>query len=293
MIQEVDKTLIAEGKPIESRPILAASAVSTKFGVPIPLSSEHLTPDLKPYAPLGQAIHAWYKRTYATRLNIDMTVGRTIVDLDGDLYVLVIPRIFGGARFGISRTFIPKTGIQRGPVLCNIIQLVEEMTPAKAALLTDEALAALNIAFERGFSASYTLENTGHELVGFARGDVVIAVNALMERHGRYGASKWASLQAAEKLLKAATALEGGTFPLSHDLARLSSVLNKAGIPFDAPELLAAIQCTPAIRYGDEPCTQDEALAAHQASLELVNRLRDAGAKFQTGLTSGPPASGS
>ena len=37
-------------------------------------------------------------------------------------------------------------------------------------------------------------------------------------------------------------------------------------------------------RYGEEPCSCGEALAAHRASLELVNVLRDAGAKFELGI---------
>ena len=41
---------------------------------------------------------------------------------------------------------------------------------------------------------------------------------------------------------------------------------------------------TSKIRYGEERCTREQALAAHQASLVLVNRLRDAGAGFELGL---------
>lgn len=105
-----------------------------------------------------------------------------------------------------------------------------------------------------------------------------------MHRGGRFGESKWASLQAAEKTLKAAIALQGETFPYSHDLTRLATRLIEAGVPVAVQPLVDAIQCTPGIRYGEEACSEAEALAAHQASLELVNTLREAGASFQAGI---------
>jgi len=43
-------------------------------------------------------------------------------------------------------------------------------------------------------------------------------------------------------------------------------------------------QCKPGIRYGEEPCSRNEALRAHHASLDLVNRLGAAGANFESGL---------
>ena len=54
-----------------------------------------------------------------------------------------------------------------------------------------------------------------------ARGDVEAAVNGLMARGGRYEESKWASLQAAEKVLKAAINRPGAKYGFTHGLAGL------------------------------------------------------------------------
>lgn len=287
MMREIDTQLIAEGKPIESRSILAGRAISMKYNVPVPLTSDwtRLPPDLRPYGPLGVAVNEWYEATYADRLKVDMLPGRTVVRLDGDLYVLKIPRIYGRVQFILQREFLPKPTSMRGPATCNILQLVEDLTPNKAALLSDEALQGVDEAFTRAFPAVHSLENTPQELMDSARGDVTTAISSLMERHGRYGASKWASLQAAEKALKAAIALQGGEFTFTHELHKLCEQLQKTGLKFAAdPELLKSIQCSPKIRYGEETCTAEEALAAHHACLDLINRLRDAGAGFVTGL---------
>ena len=117
-----------------------------------------------------------------------------------------------------------------------------------------------------------------------ARGDVDVAVRSLMERGDRFGASKWASLQASEKVLKAAIELEGAQFAFTHDLAKLRADLEDAGITIDADKQIAAIQCSPSIRYGEEACSREEALSAHHASLDLVNLLHASGAKFEPGI---------
>jgi HEPN domain-containing protein len=287
MMVEIDAKLTADRKDITDRPLLAVREVSMKFDVSIPLGgeAERMPADLRRYAPLSDAISRWYQEAYGDRLKVDPCPGRMAILLDGDLYTLRIPRIFGGVEFVISRGFLPEVGISsKGPVACNIVQLVDGMTPAKAARLSDDALEGLCIGFERALPASYTLECTQHELMYVARGDVATALNNLMDRGERYGQSKWASLLAAEKMLKAAIALQNGTYSRTHQLALLRDELRAAGIDLKLRTVLDAIQCDPSIRYGNSDCTREQALAAHHASLDLVNMLRDAGAKFELGL---------
>lgn len=287
MMREIDAHLTREGYSIEDRPIFAGREVSLLHGVTIPFGNpdiSRLPPDIAPYAPLGAAIKRWYDETYGDRLKVDMKPGRTVVRLDGDLYVMGIPRIFGSVTFGVSRDFLPERTSFSGPAECNIIQLIEHMTPAKAARLSDADLQAADRAFLSGLRASYTLEATPHELMRSAQADVATAVASLMDRGGRFGESKWSSLQAAEKTIKAAIALQGGTFAFTHDLSKLATSLNSLGVAIDVQTLLDAIQCTPGIRYGEEVCSEEEALSAHHSSLELVNGLREAGVGFKLGI---------
>ena len=286
-MQAVDAKLKAEGVDITSRPILAGREVGLQFGVPVPVAfadASRLPPDIRRYAPLSRAIQKWYSDAYGDRLKVNWSPGRTVVLLDDDLYVMGVPRLLGSARFVTQRAFIPHTAVTRGPAIFNTLQAVEGLTPAKASTLSDEALGAAAKAFSSALWASYALEATPHELIQIARGDIAAATNALIARGERFGQSKWASLQAGEKVLKAAIALAGGAFSQTHDLGKLGRELNAAGINLDATGLLRAMQCSPKIRYGEEPCSRNEALAAHHASLALVNALRDAGAKFAPGI---------
>ena len=58
-----------------------------------------MAPELKAHLPLSEAMHQWYKDSYGDRLKVDPCPGRTVVLLDGDLYVLKVPRIYGAANF--------------------------------------------------------------------------------------------------------------------------------------------------------------------------------------------------
>lgn len=286
MMAQIDFKLTNEGVDIPTRPMLAVREVSMTYNLSMPLGGDtaRLPPELRENAALSEAINQWYKENYGDRLKEDPCPGRMVILLDGDLYVLRVPRIFGSVNFILTRQWLPNPGIGRGPATCNITQLVDGMTAAKAGRLSDLALETIGAAFEIAVPAAFTLESTGHDLMFIARGDVEAAVNCLMARGGRFGESKWASLQAAEKVLKAAIDRAGAKYSFTHGLSGLCKTLADTGLDFDADNQVAAIQCKPGIRYGEEPCTRDEALAAHRASLELVNILREAGAKFELGI---------
>ncbi|WP_061499438.1 HEPN domain-containing protein [Acetobacter malorum] len=286
MMAEIDLKLTNEGVDIPSRPISAVREISLKYSLSMPLGGDlsRLPPELRENAGLSEAINQWYRRTYGDRLHVNPCLGRMVILLDGDLYVLRVPRIFGSVNFVLTRQWSPNPGIGRGPSTCNIVQLIDGLTMAKAKLLSDVALDAIGAAFKIVLPAASTLESTDHPLMLIAQGDVEAAVNGLMARGGRFGESKWASLQAAEKVLKAAIERAGAKYGFTHELSGLCKTLADTGLHFDADNQVAAIQCKPGIRYGEESCTRNEALAAHRASLELVNILREAGAKFELGI---------
>lgn len=283
---QIDFKLTNEGVDIPTRPMLAVREVSMAYNLSMPLGGDtaRLPAEFRENAALSEAINQWYKDNYGDRLKEDPCPGRMVILLDGDLYVLRVPRIFGTVNFVLTRQWLANPDIGRGPATCNITQLVDGMTAAKAGRLSDVALDTIGAAFEIAVPAAFTLESTGHSLMFIARGDVEAAVNALMARGGRYGESKWASLQAAEKVLKAAIDLAGAKYGRTHELAGLCQILADTGLNLNADAQVAAIQCKAGIRYGEETCTRDEALAAHRASLELVNMLREAGAKVELGI---------
>lgn len=150
LMGEIDRKLSDEGIEIPSRPIFAVREVSLQFNLSIPIGtpSARAPSDLRKNAVIGEAINGWYKDHYGDRLDEDPSPGGIVVLLDGDLYVLRVPRIFGSVDFIISREWLPNPGISRGPVTVNAAQLVKDMTVGKLARLSDDALRAIANAFE-------------------------------------------------------------------------------------------------------------------------------------------------
>lgn len=83
------------------------------------------------------------------------------------------------------------------------------------------------------------------------------------------GLSKWASLQAAEKFLKAYITQKGATAPFSHDLQRLATLAESHGLPSILHAELGKVQCSADVRYGRIPVTKQEAVEAHHVAIGI------------------------
>lgn len=95
MMAEIDLKLTNEGIDIPSRPISAVREISLRYGLSMPLGGDpsRLPPELRENAALSEAINQWYMITYGDRLHVNPCLGRMVILLDGDLYILRVPRI--------------------------------------------------------------------------------------------------------------------------------------------------------------------------------------------------------
>ena len=279
LMAQIELQLVADGIDIPSRPIFAMMQVSKQFKIQLRggPQTELSTPQEIQEIEYAEAIHRWYEQNYNIRLNESKGPLRTALLVDGDLYSLNIPWQIGHVRYISTREWLPNPRISGRPVTANVVQFLQEITPARAKRLSDKSLKEIAGAFEIAYPAAYTLTRSSHKLISIARGDIETAVANLMAIEQRYGESRWASLQAAEKIMKAAIELKGGKFRHTHILQELYDQLAGAGISFDAKSQIANLQCSPGIRYGEDTSTRAQALLAHRSSLELVNSIRNAG----------------
>ena len=102
-----------------------------------------------------------------------------------------------------------------------------------------------------------------------AKVDLENAVNNILSHQAHYGQSKWASLQFSEKLLKCFLSEKSVGFPRSHNLSDLYRLAVSHGLSQFPTDLLAQVQCSAGVRYGDETLALDEAVRAHYSSLGI------------------------
>lgn len=288
MMREIDRAMAQNDIPITARPLMVGREIWLRYKIGLPFTDPGANgpSELRRYWPLSKKVSAWFKTTYDNLLSVNPSPGVTAIRVDGDLYRMTLPRFYGTGEFIVSRRFFEtKNFIARG-FLANILQSVDKLTEAKAQMISDDAVRSIVEWFPVSLRAMYVLEATSdrHELVAEARSDLRTAIDRLMERGDHYGNSKWASLQAAEKCMKAAIELHNGKYEWTHKLKELSADLSALGVQLSAPQLLDDIQCTTNIRYRKEPCSRDQALTAHHAFLHLVLDLVAVGAKFSDHL---------
>jgi hypothetical protein len=116
-------------------------------------------------------------------------------------------------------------------------------------------------------------EVSGSTFVTQAKADIKVTLSHLFSSPPNYGLSKWSSLQAVEKFIKAYIERRGNTPPFSHDLARLATDAELLGLPTVPRTDLAKIQCSADVRYGQIPVGLNEAVEAHQTAISVCAEI--------------------
>ena len=101
-----------------------------------------------------------------------------------------------------------------------------------------------------------------------AKNDYDISVSNIFHKYPDYNNSKWASLQFAEKSMKAKLEQNGITFGRIHRLSDLADRLSRLGMNIPS-QIIENIQCSAGVRYGEVSVTKREAILAIQSALAL------------------------
>jgi len=278
LIEVTDAQLQTEGAPIHARPFHAASRISQRFGFGEnlklfvadrePVKGVYLGDDLT------IRINRWYKQKYGERLKVDPSK-RIPILIRQDVYALRIPLICGTVdviwdpeQFGTT-----PANSSGGPVL-NLVDQVEGFTKEYARSLTDEERADIADKFHFGFLATDAIYAAPRKRpIPEAIGDLEASLMLVLTRPPNYGISKWESLQATEKFIKALITKLGATFKFIHELNSLAAIAESAGAPTVPRSAVSKIQCSAGVRYGSPAVTMQEAVEAHQSALEVCGLI--------------------
>lgn len=260
---------------IPARPIVAGLKITRRYDIVLDAVPPN-TPILEGvYTPeqISLRIHDWMTKRYGDRLKLPFTLGRVVIPLRGSLYTIKCPVVYGSVRFvcqpgtfGQPRNTI---GVRFAPT-CNVIDLIDDLTADLAHSLTGEEVVRIGLAHASAMGAYVALHAIGDvQFVNEALGDLDAAVRHLMEHKPQAGLSKWASLQAVEKLLKAYVVAKGGSVQRHHRLDGHVADAVKRGLPSPPTQYIMDLQCPAGVRYGENDVSVEEAGIAHLISLEV------------------------
>ena len=253
LVSIIDTDLQTKGVPISHRPLEAANEISRRLGVHSPFDIKDKPSNPDSYAPgeLGRAIYEWYLERYGDKARYDMDLGKVALWLRGDVWFMRIPIVFDWANV-------------------DILSFVHSLKPHLSRDLTvsetDEIKRVFRLATE---AFTYMLMKKAVTYVTESFGDHRSAVDYLNSTEPHPGQSKWASLQATEKLLKAFITEKHQKSPITHNLTKVAEEAEALGLnPVDRT-LIAQIQCSPKARYGEESIPLHEAVRAHHSALQI------------------------
>lgn len=281
MMTSLDDRLSSKGIEPARRAIMASMQVSWTLklgGTPMIGGSKDRGAPFEPVDLLAR-VHDWYSEHFGDAMKVNMSPGTLLVIAKGVLWRIRLPKLFGEGRCVVDRdlSLCRQETVGRGPAIHNVLCSVEGLTQAMANKLTDQELALFLHCFVYGWQAIMTLNSlNGHSLFTEARADYRHSVDAIAS--GReYGKARWEAAQCAEKLLKGFLAEAGHTYPTNagkgHDHVHLGTLLQeKLQIRIDE-KYLSTLKTSPAVRYGEEGSTLEQAMSSYAALLNLITAL--------------------
>jgi hypothetical protein len=248
-----------------------------------PLSKLPPTPGDYRRANLSKRVRRWFSERYGDKLKVDFTLGRAVVMLRGEAWLVKVPYVFGAVQVIIDRDIereYPRIGVAgkgSAPTI-NLLRLVDGLTPAIAKTLSGEEIAAIQASFGPAFAVFGMLEGarTSSPLLEAAKQDLQSGAEICVQQRQALGFSRWHSLQGIEKILKAFVASRGGSFKRTHDLDDLAETAKELGASALSPDCISSIQCSASVRYDPTTTTIEQASTAHgQAVLAARSVLID------------------
>jgi len=286
LMKEINLKLSQDECSIPWRPLMALQIISSKFETNLPISEPGIeSHSLSQNWHITSRVIKWYEAKYGKRLKTDMSPGRMVILIEEDPWIIYFPKVYGSVTIMISNSKESKKFSGKGHTVYNALDSIRDMPLESRKSLPEYELVHIYKKFVLGLKGISILQGTRqHNLIRSAIADISSSVDHIMDKSPEYGLSKWSSLQAAEKIFKAAIDLKGSKFRKTHDLNELSEQANEANIICDCENILAAIQCSTGIRYGEESCDLDSAITAQNAVFALAIILKEGGAPFKSSL---------
>lgn len=283
----VDRRIRKKGVAIPARPFHAVPLVAEELGVTeeIPIDRRDTDGEITAQS-LFSHIHRWCEDHYGDRLKTRVGPGAIAQKIRGEAWKANLPLVYGSVELVADRNLATNalsSGLQvAGPgrrPTHNVLASIEGLPRQLAALLTDRELREIFVdyVFALGVLQEIQGKRKNDALIAAAFTDLDVAVEKLTSDSPGYGLSRWSSLQFTEKVIKAELRAASVEFPNNHNLGNLARIAADHKLFCLDKQLLAEIQCSASVRYGEEPTSLNEALSAHRSSIRAVAPLTGCG----------------
>ncbi|MCF2522545.1 HEPN domain-containing protein [Bradyrhizobium sp. G127] len=274
LLEQIDQALKKDGVPIHARQIQGFMQVCQKLQLSLPMVGEPIH-GIYQGSSLAGHIRDWFVTRYGDRLKFDFSPGCFPIAIHEDLYLARLPFVLGSAKFFISRAPRPSdqqlNRISRDPVPFNFLDLVVDLTDGARQSLTDEELRSLSQLFLIALQQSSDWQIASREFQDAISDDLELSATLAVD--GKFGLSRWHSLQAAEKAIKAFIKQRGGLAPHIHNLRNLHDQAMQMGMPSLIVNDLTNAQCAADVRYEKKNSTQSQTLAANEAARRICTAI--------------------
>ncbi len=243
-MSEVDKVFADAKVPIAARPIQAMIAIFKRHQTTGLLSSFG---ELNLIFPINETnlcdhVGVWYETRYGAKLNIDPSLGRFPLLLEGAAYECRIPLIIG------SRIILTAKDQMVGQMILNTLDHVIDLPSLVRERLSDLAEAEIQALFITCANVSQKLGRLKQDFIISAKSDMLLSSDLICGYSVNASLSAWHSLQFAEKVIKHYIS-SFKTPARTHDIAKLMTMAEQHGLPKDKRIDLGLFSFDASVRY--------------------------------------------
>lgn len=276
MMESLDSYLASRGAIPHQRALMGRVLVSELLNVSTPIAGSIF--GLSDKHPTVERTGDWFQSMYEDRINPHFRARSIAFELRGTAW-----RLRFGVAYGEVQVFLDQNMQNRGAPIGqgsrNVLHYIDGMNQFYASRLSERELDHIMEMVELGDQAINALEMFPDDnLANAARLDYEHSVDAIISGVA-WNKAKWETAQTAEKLMKSMLAAHRIDFPKGakgHNIPHIGKLV-RDNFDIEIPdELLQVIDCSTAIRYGEDEATSAEAMAAHAALLGLLPILVNA-----------------
>jgi hypothetical protein len=282
-MESLDARYAKSGLDLSWRPVHAHIEMENLLGHDLPFGQAALTPNPSGFegADLAARVSHWFRARYGDQLDEDLGPGRVAFRLRGGRWAFRLPGFIVETqmlvRAGAGDSELPKELEGQEYADIDIFDYAENGPSNIALSLTSTERDELVSTFLLGYEALARLKQWDEEtLIAHALADNDTCVFHLTAPSPAAGLAKWSALQATEKALKGYLQLRTKSFPHGHDLTKVANAAIAQGLSSAMLAWLKEIQCSAGVRYGETMVSQNDAFAAHYASLRVLRTVGEA-----------------